>query len=261
MNIIKQITKYPIKGLSGQNLESVFLEQNQVLPGDREFAFARYNVKFNPEEPVYLKKSNFLALVKEEKLARLKTEFNSSTQQLKIKIDGKNVFNENLANEENIRKVEYFFQNFLNFSKEEKPTLVRGIEGKTSLLKHSFSDLPDKAISILNLKSIQDFEIKLGRQISPLRFRANILINGNQPWEEFNWIGKKVTIGTSILKIFKRTQRCAATNVNPESAERDINLPNEIKNYYGHFDLGVYAQVIKSGLISINDRLETNETS
>ena len=118
--------------------------------------------------------------------------------------------------------------------------------------------MPDKAISILNLKSIQDFEIKLGRQISPLRFRANILINGNQPWEEFNWIGKKVTIGTSVLKIFKRTQRCAATNVNPESAERDINLPNEIKNYYGHFDLGVYAQVIKSGLISVNDRLETN---
>ena len=256
MNIIKQITKYPIKGLSGQNLESVFLEQNQVLPGDREFAFARSNVKFNPEEPVYLKKSNFLALVKEEKLARLKTEFNSSTQQLKIKIDGKNVFNENLANEENIRKVECFFQNFLNFSKEEKPTLVRGIEEKTSLLKHSFSDLPDKAISILNLKSIQDFESKLGRQISPLRFRANILINGNQPWEEFNWIGKKVTIGTSVLKIFKRTQRCAATNVNPDSAERDINLPNEIKNHYGHFDLGVYAQVIKSGLISINDRLE-----
>ena len=258
MNIIKQITKYPIKGLSGQNLESVFLEQNQVLPGDREFAFARSNVQFNPEEPVYLKKSNFLALVKEEKLARLKTEFNSSTQQLKIKIDGINVLNENLTNEENIRKVECFFQNFLNFSKEEKPTLVRGIEEKTSHLKHSFSDLPDKAISILNLKSIQDFEIKLGRQISPLRFRANILINGNQPWEEFNWIGKKVAIGTSVLKIFKRTQRCAATNVNPESAERDINLPNEIKNYYGHFDLGVYAQVIKSGLISINDRLETN---
>ena len=28
MNIIKQITKYPIKGLSGHNLESVFLEKN-----------------------------------------------------------------------------------------------------------------------------------------------------------------------------------------------------------------------------------------
>jgi MOSC domain-containing protein YiiM len=45
--------------------------------------------------------------------------------------------------------------------------------------------------------------------------------------------------------------------VNPVSAERDINLPNEIKNHYGHLDLGVYAQVIKSGLISIDDRLET----
>ena len=45
--------------------------------------------------------------------------------------------------------------------------------------------------------------------------------------------------------------------MNPESAERDINLPKEIKNHYGHFDLGVYAQVIKSGLVSVNNRLET----
>ena len=44
--------------------------------------------------------------------------------------------------------------------------------------------------------------------------------------------------------------------MNPENAERDINIPNEIKNNYGHFDLGVYAQVIKGGLVSINDRLE-----
>ena len=44
MNIIEQITKYPIKGLQGQNLESVFLEKNQVLPGDREFALSLIHI-------------------------------------------------------------------------------------------------------------------------------------------------------------------------------------------------------------------------
>lgn len=256
MNIIKQITKYPIKGLSGENLQNVLLQTNQVLPGDREFAFARSNVNYDPENPIYLKKTNFLALVKEEKLAKLKTEFNSSSQQLKIKIDNQVVLNQKLINQENISNVESFFQKYLNLSNEEKPMLVRGMENKTSRLKHSFSDLPDKAISIINLKSIKDFESKLDRQISPTRFRANFLIDGNEPWEEFNWIGKEITLGSSILKVFKRTQRCGATNVNPENAERDINIPNEIKNNYGHFDLGVYAQVIKSGLVSINDSLE-----
>jgi uncharacterized protein YcbX len=133
--------------------------------------------------------------VKEEKLAKLKTEFNSSSQQLKIKIDNRVVLNEKLINQENISNVEYFFQKYFNLSNEERPTLVRGIENKKSRLKHSFSDLPDKVISIINLKSIQDFESKLDRQISPIRFRANFLIDGNEPWEEFDWIGKKNNFG------------------------------------------------------------------
>ena len=98
MNIIKQIIRYPIKGLSGENLEEVFLEKDQVLPGDREFAFARSSVNYDPENPIYLRKTNFLALVKEEKLAKLKTEFNISSQLLKIKIEDKIVFKKKLIN-------------------------------------------------------------------------------------------------------------------------------------------------------------------
>ena len=84
MNIIKNITRYPIKGLTGQNLSHIYLEKNQVLPGDREFAFARHYVKFNENAPVYLKKTNFLALVKEEELAQLKTEYDSQSKKSKL---------------------------------------------------------------------------------------------------------------------------------------------------------------------------------
>ena len=68
MNKIKNIVRYPIKGLSGENLENITLEKNQVLPGDREFAFARSYVKYEENNPIYLRKTNFLALVREEKL-------------------------------------------------------------------------------------------------------------------------------------------------------------------------------------------------
>ena len=256
MNIIKQIIRYPIKGLSGENLEEVFLEKDQVLPGDREFAFARSSVNYDPENPIYLKKTNFIALVKEEKLAKLKTEFNISSQLLKIKIEDKIVFKKKLINAEDILSVEIFFQKYLNLSDEQKPRLVRGIKDSISKLNHSFSDIPEKVVSIINLKSVNDLENKIGRQISPYRFRANFLIDINKPWEEFNWIGKTLSLGNSILQVFKRTQRCGATNVNPESAKRDINLPYEINNHYGHFDLGVYARVVKSGLVSVQDQLD-----
>ena len=206
MNIIKNIIRYPIKGLSGEYLDKALLEVNQTILGDREFAFARFNTKFDQNNPVYLRKTNFLALVK-----------------------------------------------------EEKPRLVQGIKTNKTNLKHSFSDIPDKAISIINLNTVLELQNKLGKQISPSRFRGNILVDGVNAWEEFNWIGKKIYIGDAILEVFKRTQRCADTNVNPDNGQRDINIPNQIKSYYGHVDLGIYAKVTKGGLISILNKLHISD--
>ena len=94
MNKIKSIVRYPIKGLSGENLENITLEKNQVLPGDREFAFARSYVTYEENNPMYLRKTNFLALVKEEKLAKLETKFDPESRKLLIKLDNKIVINE-----------------------------------------------------------------------------------------------------------------------------------------------------------------------
>ena len=259
MNKIKNIVRYPIKGLSGENLENITLEKNQVLPGDREFAFSRSHVTYDRNNPVYLRKTNFLALVKEEKLAKLETKFDTKTRKLTINLDNKVVINEILLKEENIKKVETFFQNYLNLGIDNKPKLVQGIKiQNNNNLTHSFSDIPDKAVSIINLNTINELEKNIGKNINPSRFRANFLIDQGNPWEEFNWIGKKVSVGECVLEVFKRTQRCAATNVNPENAVRDINIPNEINTHYGHFDLGVYARVIKTGLVSISDKLYIN---
>tara|TARA_B100000767_G_scaffold5656_1_gene5451 strand:- start:426 stop:656 length:231 start_codon:yes stop_codon:yes gene_type:complete len=72
---------------------------------------------------------------------------------------------------------------------------------------------------------------------------------------EFDWIGKKIQIGKVVLEVFKRTQRCAATIVNPENGQRDIDIPKEISKNFGHVDLGVYAKVIKNGVVSVSDNL------
>ena len=259
MSNIKSIVRYPIKGLSGENIEKITLEKNQVLPGDREYAFSRSHVTYNRNNPVYLRKTNFLALVKEEKLAKLETKFDPESKKLLIKLDNKIVINEILNEEENINKVETFFQNYLNLGSDSKPKLVQGMKVKNNNnLTHSFSDIPDKAVSIINLNTINELEKKLGKKIAPSRFRANLLIDNGKAWEEFDWVGKKISLGESVLEVFKKTQRCAATNVNPENAIRDINIPNEINTHYGHLDLGVYARVIKSGLVSISDKLYIN---
>ena len=256
MHRINKIIRYPIKGLSGEYLDKIILIKDQVLSGDREFAFARFNVEYNKINPTHLKKNNFLALVKEEKLAKLNTIFNSKTKLLLIKLNNVIVINEYLTDKKSIEKVEMFFREYLDLSINEKPNLVQGISLKNNDgLIHSFSDIPEKAISIVSLDTIKDLEKKINKPINPMRFRPNFLISGGIPWQEFDWIDKKIQIGRSVVQIFKKTQRCAATVVNPITGDRDINIPKEINSHFGHIDLGVYGIVIKSGKVSNLDKL------
>ena len=256
MHIIKNIMRYPIKGLSEEYLDNVDLKKNQAFPGDREFAFARYNVEYNDSNPIYLKKTNFLALVKDEKLAKLNTSLNYKTKHLLIKLGDKVVVDKYISDKKSIEEVEIFFQEYLDLPINEKPNLLKGMPiKKNDGLIHSFSDIPDKAVSVVNLNTVLELEKKIGKSINPLRFRANFLITGGNPWEEFNWIDKKIKIGGCIVKVFKKTQRCAATIVNPLNGNKDINIPKEINTYFGHIDLGVYAKVIKSGKVSNLDEL------
>ena len=87
MNKIKSIVRYPIKGLSGENIDNIEIEKNQVLPGDREYAFSRSHVTYDRNNPTYLRKTNFLALVKDEKLAKLDTKFDPKSRELIIRLD------------------------------------------------------------------------------------------------------------------------------------------------------------------------------
>ena len=256
MRILKKIVRYPIKGLSGEVLEQVNLLPGAVIPGDRKFAIARNETKINEFSLEFMKKTNFLALVKDEKLALLKLSLDLKSEHLKLYFENKECFSGSLKNEKSLSALSDFFCRFLNIDLNKKPKLVKDKSTKSEILKHSFSDIPDKAISFINFETIKDFEKKIKKNIDFLRFRGNFNFFGGEPWEEFKWIGKKLKIGTAEFKVFRKTQRCSATSVNPDNGERDINIPFELNKHFGHFDLGVYCKVIKNGSAKINDEVE-----
>ena len=100
-----------------------------------------------------------------------------------------------------MEKLSIFFCKFLNIDLRKKPRLVRDKSKNKEDLKHSFSDIPDKAISLINLETIKDFENKIKKNINFLRFRGNFNFVGGKPWEEFGWVGKKIKIGN--FKLFE----------------------------------------------------------
>jgi MOSC domain-containing protein YiiM len=59
--------------------------------------------------------------------------------------------------------------------------------------------------------------------------------------------------------VVKRITRCAAINVDPETAARDLNIPQALMRRLGHNECGVYAEVIEGGVIGVGDAIAAEE--
>ena len=111
-------------------------------------------------------------------------------------------------------------------------------------------------VSIINLASVAAIEQAAGQPVDPLRFRGNLYVDGWPGWHEFSLLGETFAIGDVRLKVVKNIVRCAAINVDPLTAERDMNLPKTMVQHFGHDDCGVYAEVISGGTIAAGDAIE-----
>jgi uncharacterized protein YcbX len=114
-------------------------------------------------------------------------------------------------------------------------------------------------VSVINLASVRDLGEKIGAFVHPLRFRANLYVEGLPAWEEYSWIGRAVTIGSMRLVGSKRIDRCAAVNVDPVTAARDFNLPRKLMQIYDSVDCGIYLKVFEAGEFAVGDEIVVGE--
>lgn len=243
--LVNALYRYPIKGLSPEALTQVSLSKGQPFPFDREYALALHNTVFDPNSPEYLSKTHFLMLMKNERLAALNTKFDTETHHLTIEQMEKVLLSADLSTSTGKATVEQFFAAYMGDEIKGMPRVVHAPN-------FSFSDVAAKVISCINLESLRDFERVLGVNIHPLRFRANVYFDGVPAWEELSWIGKEFMLGTAKVRVMKGITRCAATNVNPETAQRDLQIPNALVKNYKHNFLGVYLEVLTSGELHLN---------
>lgn len=245
---IAQLNRFPVKGLSAEPLESVELVAGDGMPGDRLFGFARHDSGFDPDDPQPLPKDRFVVLMQVAALAGLQTVFRDQTQELEI-LDETRPRTFDMRDPEARKAAARFLHDRLNLPDPEPPTFV-------SSFPHRFTDVSVvsprmmSAISVLNLGSIRDLEKRLGVTIHPDRFRANVVIDGLSPYAELEAIGGSLKFGDVTLRILSRTQRCAATEVNPDTAERDLKIPYLLRKEFGHRDMGVYVEVATGGVLS-----------
>jgi uncharacterized protein len=254
---IDELYRYPVKGLSAEKLDRVALAVGQGLPHDRRFAIALGTTEFDPAHPQWLAKTHFIMLMRDESLARLATRFDAQTGVLTIAEAERVLLQAPLTEPAGRCKIAAFFDNFLSGA-------VAGPLRVVEASGHAFGDArpkpnaaTDKYVSLINLASIRDLEAKLGRAIEPIRFRANVYFDGLPAWDEQAWQKEErhLTVGGARLRVIAPITRCAATEVNPASAERDIKMVAELMRHYGHNIMGIYAEVIGAGDIAVGDRI------
>jgi len=249
---LKSIYRYPVKGLSAASMASAMLAPGETLPDDRRFAIAHGSTQFDPADPQWLPKNNFLMLAKDEKLAQLETRFDPEDDSLTILRNGKQVARAKLSDVMGRTLIGQFFAGFMGASGRGTPRLVEAAG-------HSFSDVAGKVLSLINLASVADLERVMREPVDPMRFRGNLYLEGLAPWVEFTWVGRRLKLGAACLEVTAAIERCAATNVNPQTAERDMNIPLTLRKGFRHMQMGVYAKVIEGGEIREGDTLELLE--
>jgi uncharacterized protein YcbX len=246
---VAALYRYPVKGLSAERLAAVELGAGQTFPMDRAFALENGPSGFDPAAPAWQPKIKFLCLMRNAKIAALATRYDDASGELIVADGAGTNVRSKLRDAAGRAAIERFFQAYMG-GEARGPIKLLEAPG------HSFSDVARKVVSIINLESVRSLESAVRQKVHPLRFRGNLYVEGWAAWAEAGLVDRELQIGSTRLRVVKTIQRCAATEVDPESAKRDIDVPDALYRLTGDEDCGIYAEVIASGRIAEGDAIE-----
>ncbi len=258
---ITALYRYPVKGLSSQAEARVAVTADAGLPDDRRFALALGTTTFDPAHPEPLEKGHFLMLRRNEAMAALSTRFDADGGTLSIAAprrgdppvaDQAADLVADIATPAGRADVERFFDDYLGDACRGGARLVEAAGHKFTDVSHLSSAMM-KAVSVVNLASVRDLGHRTGLTIDPLRFRANIHLEGLPAWAEMDWLDGDVAIGSARFRCVRLTQRCGAIDVDPATGARDMNLTKALVSLYGHPYCGVYLEVVGDGAFGLGD--------
>jgi uncharacterized protein YcbX len=245
---VASIHRYPVKGLSPEPLSRAELAAGGFFPGDRILAFENGPSSFDPAHPAYQSKTRFLMLMKNARLAEIASRYDDAQHTLVLSHRGVARAQGDVRTPEGRMPLESFLQDFCAGETRGPVRLLQAPDGFrfTDSIRSGF-------VSILNLASVRDLETRMGGLLDPLRFRANIAIEGWEPWSEEDLRGKRIRIGGAELRVLKTIDRCLATHVNPHTGIRDRDVMGTLQGSYGRITCGVYASIKLGGTVALGD--------
>lgn len=222
---VAALYRYPVKGGTPDVCESLTVLAEGRIAGDRALGF-RFADSGLPET-AWSKKHGYAALVNTPALARLSMRFDAQTRHLRIALDDELLADENIDGAGRLRlaaAVERYVlaqpDNPLAGHPERLPLELIG-DGVTP----RYQDSERGEITLHSRETLAAVAQATGNtNLSELRFRSNIAIEGVAAWTEDQWIGRRLRIGSVEFEVTRTKVRCLATHANPATGVYDVKV-------------------------------------
>ena len=241
---VTSIWRHPIKSHGRQELTQVTLTAGQTMPWDRTWAVAHEMSKTTND--AWAPCANFSRVSKAPALMAITAELDEASETLTLHHPDRPDLT--FRPEADPQALIDWVRPLMPENRAASARLVR-VPGRGM----TDSDFP--SVTLCNHSSHRAVEQRLGQDLSIHRWRGNIWLDGLGPWEEFEWMDKKIRIGSAVFQVREPTDRCLATTSNPETGRRDADILGALK-HWGHQDFSVRAAVIESGEVKHDDPVE-----
>jgi uncharacterized protein YcbX len=219
---VAALYRYPVKSFTPETPESLTITADGRVAGDRVLGFRFANT---PEgDDAWSSKHGMVALVNTPGLARLRLRFDETNLRLAITLDGAAFADEALDDAGRRRLCDAVAEYVLSLPEgplaghpERLPLRLVG-DGRTPRL----TDRPDGYVTLHGRDSLGALAYELNdADLSEVRFRSNVAVEGIEPWQEQAWIGRTLRIGDVPFRVHAPVVRCLATHANPQTGLRD----------------------------------------
>ena len=247
---IASLWRHPVKGFTPERLTTATLTAGGYFPCDRMYAVENGPSDFDPAAPAWVTKTQFTVLARIAEVARVRTAYDEATGVFRVSAAGHPDIAADLTDAAGRAAFEAWLTDFLG---EEAAGALKVVQAPG----HRFMDHPLGHVSVINLASVRDLAEKIGRPVDPLRFRANVYVEGWPAWSELDYEpGHALALGAARATLFKPIVRCVATHVDPATGERDMDVVKALFDHYGHLLCGVYVHVTEGGDVAEGDGAE-----
>lgn len=209
---LASIHRYPIKGFASQALARADLAPGQGIPFDRCLAISNGQRAVAAGE-AWTPCQAFVRLTKNPDLPGYGLCFDEASAEVRLLApDGRSV---TLALDG--RTPEDGTEDVLASWFPQGPLAAPRIATRSAEGRLGYWDHEDATVSVINLATVALLERAAGRSVDPLRFRANLYLDGMPALDELALVGRRLRMGGAVLEVLRPIDRCRATSFDPRA--------------------------------------------